>query len=87
VHECLANVAKHASASTVSVRLTDVAGQVVLDVVDDGVGFNPEAVACGPAAGHLGLRLMSDLAREAGAHLAVSSAPGRGTWWQLRTRS
>jgi signal transduction histidine kinase len=87
VHECLANVARHASASTVWVRLHDVDEQVVLDVVDDGTGFDPAAVVRGPADGHLGLRLMSDLAREAGAHLAVSSAPGRGTWWQLRTRA
>jgi signal transduction histidine kinase len=89
VHECLANVAKHAAASRVLVRLREVedGSQIVLDVVDDGVGFDAGAVTEGPASGHLGLRVLADLAREAGAVLAVRSAPGEGTWWQLRTRA
>jgi signal transduction histidine kinase len=85
-HECLANVAKHAAASQVEVRLHRQDDDVVLDVKDDGVGFEAAALASRPP-GHLGVRVMTDLADEAGATLAVSSAPGEGTWWQLRTRA
>ena len=34
--------------------------------------------------GHLGLHVITDLAQQGGATLAVASGPGRGTWWQLR---
>ena len=43
-HECLTNVAKHAAAANVVVRLQRHHKELVLDVVDDGVGFEPEAV-------------------------------------------
>jgi two-component system NarL family sensor kinase len=85
-HECLVNVAKHAAASRVVVRLRRVDDEVVLDIVDDGVGFDAAEVTSAPPEGHLGLRVMADLAHEAGATLAVSSAPEEGTWWQLRIR-
>jgi two-component system, NarL family, sensor kinase len=85
VHECLANVAKHAAASVVLVSLRQEGGCLLLDVVDDGAGFDAVAVTAGPATGHLGVRVLADLAREAGAVLAVRSGPGLGTWWQLRT--
>jgi len=84
VHECLANVAKHAAASSVVVRLREDEHEVVLDVVDDGLGFDPAAVMAEPAPGHLGLRVLADLTREAGATLKVASKAGHGTWWQLR---
>jgi two-component system NarL family sensor kinase len=82
-HECLANVAKHAVASRVDVRLYREDDDVVLDILDDGVGFATSALIAG-APGHLGVRVMTDLADEAGATLAVASAPEEGTWWQLR---
>jgi signal transduction histidine kinase len=85
-HECLVNAGKHAAASTVDVRVRRLADEVVLDVVDDGVGFDAAAVTTTPAEGHLGVQVMADLAREAGAVLAVSSAPGEGSWWRLRIR-
>ena len=83
-HECLTNVTKHAAASDVLVRLQRHQDDVVLDVMDDGVGFDPAAIITGPQTGHFGLRVLTDLAQQAGATLAVASAPGRGTWWQLR---
>jgi two-component system, NarL family, sensor kinase len=85
-HECLVNAGKHAAAATVDVRVRRLADEVVLDIVDDGVGFDAAAVGTAPTEGHLGLRVMADLAREAGAMLAVSSAPGEGSRWQLRIR-
>jgi two-component system NarL family sensor kinase len=83
-HECLLNIAGHSAATHVLVRLRRPNDDVVLDVVDDGVGFDPAAVVAAPASGHLGLQVMIDVANEAGATLEVSSAPGMGTSWRLR---
>ena len=77
VQESLRNVAKHAGAQRVTVAVT---GAVTLEIADDGVGFDPTAVV---PEGHFGLRVMADLARDAGASLAVSSRPGGGTRWRL----
>jgi two-component system, NarL family, sensor kinase len=82
-HECLVNVVKHAAASSVLVHLERHGGTVVLDVRDDGVGFDAAQVLSGPPTGHLGLRVLDDLARDAGATLAVRAAPGSGTHWRL----
>jgi len=51
----------------------------VLDVSDDGVGFDPATAADRPAQGHVGLRVLADLAADAGGRLAVTSRPGDGT--------
>jgi signal transduction histidine kinase len=76
--ESLRNVVAHAGAHRVDVRLASVNGHVELRVEDDGVGFVPPAPTT-PTNGHLGLRLLGDLAREAGGSLSVDSAPGAGT--------
>ena len=81
--ECLRNAAKHAAPCTVSVSVLREDDAVVLDVVDDGRGFDPEALAGTPATGHFGQSLMTDAARDAGALLQVASAPGHGTHWRL----
>jgi two-component system NarL family sensor kinase len=81
--ETLRNVAKHASPCTVTLTLFRDEGAVVLDVVDDGQGFDVAAVMADPEPGHLGLQLLSDLASSGGAVLQVASAPGRGTHWRL----
>jgi signal transduction histidine kinase len=54
-------------------------GTAVLRVRDDGRGFATGATPDAPAGGHLGLRLLSDLTRDAGGRLQVESAPGHGT--------
>jgi PAS domain S-box-containing protein len=73
--EALHNTVKHARASRVSIRLETGEGTVVLEVSDDGVGFD----AGRDYPGHLGQRSMRERAELAGAALAVESAPGRGT--------
>ncbi|MFG1925062.1 sensor histidine kinase [Cryptosporangium sp. NPDC048952] len=78
--ESLRNVAKHANASHVVVAVT---GAVTLEISDDGVGFDPAGVV---PDGHFGLRVMADLARNAGAMLAVASRPGGGTRWRLEKK-
>ncbi len=83
-HECLTNVAKHAAATSVLVRLARDGQHAVLEVLDDGRGFDPDQAWQSPRTGHLGLRVLTDLAQDAGATLSVSSAPGQGTWWRLQ---
>jgi signal transduction histidine kinase len=75
LQEALANVARHAAARHVEVRLRFHPEGVSLEVVDDGRGFEPERVA----AGHYGLRNMSERAGRAGGRLRIVSAPGQGT--------
>ncbi|MFE6508880.1 sensor histidine kinase [Nocardioides sp. NPDC057767] len=74
--EALANVAKHASASRVGVTLTFDGSEVILDVRDDGAGFDPDAPRR-PSA--FGLGVMRDRARRLTGTFTLESAPGSGT--------
>lgn len=77
----LANVVQHAEASHVEITLGfDDEDRVVLDVVDDGVGFDP-SVAARPRAGRagFGIAAMRSRVRELGGDLALESTPGEGT--------
>ncbi|HEY5248221.1 MAG TPA: ATP-binding protein, partial [Dermatophilaceae bacterium] len=82
--ECLANIAKHAAATNVRVRLERIERHTVMEISDDGVGFDAADQLAHPADGHFGLRVMGDVVSEAGGELLLSSAPGAGTRWQLR---
>jgi signal transduction histidine kinase len=74
--ETLQNVAKHAQAAHVDVRLERVGrAGALLRVQDDGVGFDPAATP----SGHFGLALLTELAESVGGRYSVDSAPGRGT--------
>lgn len=73
--EALANVMKHSQASTASMRIEAPPGAIVLEIRDDGVGF--DAAARHP--GHFGLDSMRSRAAEAGGRLTIDSGPGRGT--------
>lgn len=74
--EALANVARHAGATRVTVQLTPGDGVITLTVADDGRGFDP---ADASVAGHYGLLGMRERARLVGGSLSVESAPGQGT--------
>ena len=88
--ECLHNVRRHAGASEVVIALRREAGEVgdrdhvVLDVADDGRGFDPTVVLARPPHGHFGLRVLGDVASRAGAELLLDTAPGAGCHWRLR---
>jgi len=78
----LANVRSHSGASRVVVTLSGLEDRVLLEVVDDGKGFDPAAVAEREGAySHGGYGLPSTRARlrELGGDLAIESAPGEGT--------
>jgi signal transduction histidine kinase len=72
VSEALANVAKHARASHVRVRVAHTGGQLLVEVDDDGVG------GADPSGGS-GLRGLADRVHALDGRLSVESTPGRGT--------
>ena len=74
--EALGNVAKHAKAKQVKVRLTRSDGRVCLVVSDDGVGFNCDGTG---KAGGLGLINMRERVRQLNGTFEFDSKPGRGT--------
>jgi signal transduction histidine kinase len=81
VQEALTNVARHAAARSVRVRLAYHDATVELCVQDDGIGFDP-TVRAGTAAGdrrRLGLQGMRERAALLGGSLEVESPPGAGT--------
>ncbi len=76
----IGNVAKHSEAKNCHVTLTYDENQVRLDVVDDGVGFDPEHVRQRPASlGHIGLDALRQRAAELNGEVVVESAHGQGT--------
>ena len=83
-HECLLNTIRHARAHRVTLSLRNDGDATVLEISDDGVGFDTQTAVNDPAPGHFGLRVLIDLANEAGAELYVASAQGAGTRWLLR---
>lgn len=79
--EAMNNVAKHASASAVTVRLGSTAeGWGFVAVADDGRGFDPEQITDRvTSAGGLGLRQMRERVEARGGRFRATSAPGAGT--------
>jgi signal transduction histidine kinase len=79
-HEAVRNAVRHGRPGRVCVRVSSRADRAVLEVQDDGVGFDPQASRDDD---RFGLRGLRDLAAEHGAVLAVASAPGEGTTVRL----
>jgi two-component system, NarL family, sensor kinase len=77
--ELLANVARHARATHVSVVLEHDADVDRVRVRDDGVGFDPGAATATVRAGHIGLASLRERAEALGGAFALESAPGAGT--------
>lgn len=79
IREGLANAAKHAAATNVTVRLVAGPTELVVIVGDSGPGFTPQEEEAAREAHHVGLDLLRRRVREAGGRLRVHSTPGRGT--------
>lgn len=76
----LSNVAQHANACHVRVTLAMDDGQIMLEVADDGRGFEiPDRWTQLARHGHLGLLGASERAESIGGYLEVQSEPGKGT--------
>lgn len=74
--EAVRNVARHSRAGRMSLTVRREGDRIVLEVVDDGVGYARDAVV---AEDHFGLRTAESLVREHDGTLEVESAPGDGT--------
>jgi len=74
--EALANIAKHAQAKRANIDLWAAPGRVLLEITDDGAGFDPGKIQM--ALGH-GLANMATRARKVGGDIEISSEPGKGT--------
>jgi signal transduction histidine kinase len=81
--EALANVVKHAGASAALVRVEARREQVLVEVRDNGRGFDPSV----GRPGHFGLDSMRTRAAEIGGRLTIASAPGMGTVIRVRVPS
>lgn len=79
--ESLTNASKHARASRVGVTLSYAGDEIVLDVRDDGVGFDPGRPA---RASSFGLRGMRQRVERLAGTLTLESAPGHGTAVSVR---
>ena len=73
--EALNNITKHANASAVTILLKRRKGSVILEVVDDGCGFDPKKAN---SAG-MGLRVMQERVNHVDGKVVIRSAPGKGT--------
>ena len=74
--EALNNILKHADAQVVRINLSAPNGHVILEIIDDGQGFNPNE---GRGQGRLGLNTMHERAALLGGQLTIASRPGEGT--------
>jgi signal transduction histidine kinase len=81
MQEALANVHKHARAQEASVTLSYMENQVMLDVHDNGVGFDPQVLQPNliDAHGGFGLQSMKQRAVQVGGQVILESSPGKGT--------
>jgi signal transduction histidine kinase len=79
--EALQNALRHAGATHVAVRLHDGDGRLVLEVADDGAGFEPADPEL--RSRRLGLTSMEERAARLGGRLEITSAPGDGTTVRL----
>ncbi len=78
--EAVTNARKHAEAEHIWVRLRPDEGTLVLEVEDDGVGFNVGAVDAGyEQRGSLGMVTMRERTELVGGTLRIESVEGRGT--------
>ncbi len=74
IQEAVNNVWRHSQASRLAVTIGADAGGIVIEVADDGVGFDPAGTLF-----ESGIAVMRSLAGLGDGEVAVDSAPGRGT--------
>jgi signal transduction histidine kinase len=74
--EALNNLVRYARAKKVTVDLQARSGWVILEICDNGVGFDLEQAR---TSGGMGLHSMEQRARQIGGRLEITSSPGAGT--------
>jgi len=81
LQETLTNVARHAGATEVHVKLAKEGGSLILDIQDNGKGITEEQVSAGGSLGILGMRERASLL---GGELTIQGAPRKGTTVKVR---
>jgi signal transduction histidine kinase len=76
VREALSNTVRHARARRIGIELRQTADGPILEVFDDGVGFDPTLA---PRSGHHGLANMRARAAAIGGRIEIRSSPGDGS--------
>lgn len=76
VQEALTNIVRHAAATQVSIMLARGPAGLVLEVTDDGTGFEPEKRAGGFGFGLMGIR---ERAQALAGHAEIISGQGKGS--------
>jgi PAS domain S-box-containing protein len=79
VQEALSNAGKHSNASRVGVAVEALAGQLRIEVTDDGDGFDSAKAREFLRMGRVGLASMRERVELANGTFMVHSTPGRGT--------
>ena len=78
--EALSNIARHAAARSVEIKLENAGDELRLTVADDGAGFDIERFRRPEERRkHVGLIAMTERASLAGGRVDIESAPGEGT--------
>lgn len=81
LQEALTNIARHANATKLSVRLQEETRSLILDVRDNGQGIKAEEIAGMKSLGLLG---MQERAHGLGGEVKIHGNPGKGTTVMLR---
>lgn len=79
LQEALTNVRKHAKATAVVATLSYLGDEVILDVRDNGIGFDAIHLDVRPPGESLGLVTMRERAAALSGTATIESGPGRGT--------
>jgi two-component system nitrate/nitrite sensor histidine kinase NarX len=81
--EAVLNALRHARANSIAVRFRVDAGEALVTVEDDGVGFDPGAPLT-DGRDHFGMSIMRARAARLGGRVVIDAAPGRGARIELR---
>lgn len=80
VQEAVTNALRHSGADSIVVRLQQNDGELEIEVVDNGCGFDPTRIP----AGHYGVRGLGERAQSFGGSAEILSQPGEGTTIRVR---
>jgi len=79
VQEALNNVIKHASATSVEIRLRNTGAAVKCSIHDNGIGFDPKALQTDPSRRGLGLLGIRERVQALRGAIQIESVSGQGT--------
>ncbi|PDW01575.1 sensor histidine kinase [Candidatus Viridilinea mediisalina] len=79
LQEALSNAVRHGEADQHTVLLSRTTSALVMEVADNGRGFDVAAILHNPMAGHFGIDGMRERIGILGGHLDIASTPGHGT--------